>query len=276
MKILFLGDVVGSVGRKAIQQQLQGLRDRWQLDFVVVNAENATNGRGLSSADARALLDSGVDCITLGDHAFDQREMVSHISREPRILRPLNYGNKHTSGQGSKVFTTAQGRKVMVLQALGRVFMNPPVNDPFEAVNKALALYRLGHSVDAIIVDIHGEATSEKMAMGHFCDGRVSLVAGTHTHIPTADTQKLPKGTAFQCDTGMCGDYNSVIGMDIAVPLQRFVSGMPVGRLTPANGEATLSGVYVETDPHSGLVRQVFMVRQGGRLQQAGPPSCQT
>ncbi|MFT6022838.1 MAG: metallophosphoesterase (TIGR00282 family) [Ascidiaceihabitans sp.] len=270
MKILFLGDVMGRAGRRAITENLPRLRDAWKLDFVVVNGENATGGMGLSGAHAKTLLDAGADCLTLGDHAFDQKDMLQFIEHEPRVIRPLNF-SKASPGKGARVFTTASGRKVLVMQALGQVFMKRPFDDPFSAVEPVFKTHPLGGQADAIIVDFHCEATSEKMAMGHWCDGRASLVVGTHTHVPTADAMILPGGTAHLSDAGMCGDYNSVIGMEKHEPLRRFITGMPKDRFTPANGEATLSGVYIETDDRTGKATRIEMVRQGGRLSQAGP-----
>ncbi len=271
MKILFLGDVVGRAGRRAIARQLNGLRKRWRLDFVVVNGENASNGAGLSAAHARLLLDAGADCITLGDHAFDQRDMMTFIEQEPRILRPLNYA-RAAPGSGARVFDVPGGRKILVAQVLGQVFMKRPFDDPFSAVDQVLRKHPRGGLVNASLLDVHCEATSEKMGMGHFCDGRASIVVGTHTHVPTADAMILPGGTAYQSDAGMCGDYNSVIGMEKDEPLRRFVTGMGKGRFVPATGAATLCGLFVETDDRSGAALRVAMLREGGRLQESAPP----
>jgi hypothetical protein len=270
MKILFLGDVMGRSGRSGITDRLPALRADWGLDFVVVNGENASNGAGLTAAHAKLLLEAGADVITLGDHAFDQKDMMQFCEAEPRIIRPINY-SKAAPGRGARVFEASRGRKVLVAQVLGQVFMKRPFDDPFSAIESVLKAHPLGGAVQASLVDIHCEATSEKMAMGHYCDGRASIVVGTHTHVPTADTMILPGGTAFQSDAGMCGDYNSVIGMDKAEPLRRFITGMPKARFEPAAGEATLSGLYVETDDRSGKATRVEPVRQGGRLSQQGP-----
>ena len=216
------------------------------------------------------LLAAGADCVTLGDHALDQKEMIAFIEQEPRILRPLNF-SKVAPGRGAKVFEATQGRKVLVLQALGQVFMKRPFDDPFSAVEAVLKTHPLGGAVQASILDMHAEATSEKMAMGHWADGQASLVVGTHTHVPTGDAMILDKGTAYLTDAGMCGDYNSVIGMERLEPLRRFITGMTSARFEPAGGEATLSGVYVETDDKTGKATRVVMVRQGGRLQQSAP-----
>ena len=266
MKILFLGDVMGRAGRRAITENLSRLRTEWKLDFIVVNGENATSGMGLSGIHAKALLDAGADCLTLGDHAFDQKDMLSFIEQEPRVIRPLNF-SKNAPGKGARLFTAQNGRKVLVAQALGQVFMKRPYDDPFSALEPVLKSHPLGGMASAVIVDIHCEATSEKMAMGHWCDGRASLIVGTHTHVPTSDAMILPKGSAYLTDAGMTGDYNSVIGMEKTEPLRRFVTGMPKDRFTPANEEATLSGVYIETDDRTGKATRIVPIRQGGKLQ---------
>src|SRR6056297_258050 len=251
MRLLFLGDVVGRAGRRAITENLATLRKDWRLDFVVVNGENASGGMGLTGAHAKGFFEAGADVVTLGDHAFDQKDMLQSIEGEPRLIRPLNFA-KGAPGRGHRVFSDARGRKVLVTQVLGQVFMKRAFDDPFSHMDAVLRAHPLGGAVQASIVDIHCEATSEKMGTAHFCDGKASLVVGTHTHVPTSDAQILPGGTAFQADAGMCGDYNSVIGMDKGEPLNRFVNGMAKGRFSPALGDATLSGVYVETDDATG------------------------
>jgi metallophosphoesterase (TIGR00282 family) len=270
MRILFLGDVMGRSGRSAVIERLPRLREAWSLDFVVVNAENSASGMGLTAAIADELFAAGADALTLGDHAFDQREMLAHVEKEPRIVRPLNYA-KGAPGAGARVFEATRGRKVLVMQALGRAFMNRPFDDPFSAVEAALKTARMGAAVHAAICDFHAEATSEKMAMGRWLDGRVSLVVGTHTHVPTADATVLSKGTAYMTDAGMCGDYDSVIGMEAEEPLRRFVTGMAKGRFQPAGGPATVSGIYVETDDATGLAKATGPVRLGGRLAPSVP-----
>lgn len=269
MRLLFLGDIMGRAGRTALVEGLPKLRADWRLDFVVVNGENATSGAGLSPDHAKLLLDAGVDCLTLGDHAFDQRDMLSYIEKDRRILRPINFA-KGAPGVGHRLFKLPDGRKVLVAQVLGQVFMKRPFDDPFSALEPVLKSHPLGGLAQAVLVDVHAEATSEKMAMGHFCDGRASLVVGTHTHVPTGDAQVLPGGTAYLTDAGMCGDYHSVIGMEKTEPLRRFITGMSKGRFTPASGAATLSGIFVETDDRTGRAKVVHMVRQGGQLQAAG------
>ncbi|PWE28215.1 metallophosphoesterase [Pararhodobacter marinus] len=270
MRILFLGDVMGRSGRKAVAERLPALRRDWNLDFVVVNGENATSGMGLSPDHAVGLFEAGADVVTLGDHAFDQKAMLSHIDSEPRLIRAVNF-SKVAPGGGARVFTLRDGRAVLVAQVMGQVFMKRPFDDPFSAIEPVLRAHPLGGRVQAIVVDVHAEATSEKMALGHWCDGRASLVVGTHTHVPTGDAQILNGGTAYLTDAGMSGDYDSVIGMQKDEPLRRFITGMARGRFEPALGEATVSGVFVETDDRTGKALSVSMVRQGGRLAPSGP-----
>ncbi|MEJ1992753.1 MAG: TIGR00282 family metallophosphoesterase [Maritimibacter sp.] len=270
MKLLFLGDVVGRAGRRAITERLPALREAWKLDFVVVNGENATGGMGLSSSHAKTFFEAGVDVITLGDHAFDQKDMFAYCEQEPRIIRPLNYA-KGAPGKGVRIYSDRRGRKVVVAQVLGQVFMKRPFDDPFATIDAALKPFPLGGQAQAVIVDVHCEATSEKMAMGHYLDGRASMVVGSHTHVPTGDAMILPGGTGYLTDGGMCGDYNSVIGMEKSEPLRRFVTGMSKGRFSPALSEATLSGFYVETDDRSGKAIRVEMIREGGVLQASAP-----
>lgn len=270
MKILFLGDIVGSAARVAVVERMPKLRADWGLDFVVVNGENCTNGMGLSGDHAQALLAAGVDCLTLGDHAFDQKDMMQYCEKDTRIIRPINFA-KAAPGRGMRIFEDARGRRILVAQVLGQVFMKRAFDDPFSALDGVFNTHKLGGAIQASLIDVHCEATSEKMAMGHFCDGKASVVVGTHTHVPTGDAQILPAGTAFMSDAGMCGDYNSVIGMDKAEPMRRFVTGMNKGRFTPAKGDVTLSGIYVETDDKTGKATRVKMIRDGGRLEQSHP-----
>lgn len=265
MRLLFLGDVVGRSGRHVVVEHLPALRRDLALDFVVINAENAAAGFGLTPAIADTLFDAGADALTLGNHAFDNREILTHLEREPRILRPLNIAPA-APGRGAFLFDAPGGRRVLVMNVLGRVFMSPSYADPFSAVEAQLNAAPLREVADAIVVDIHAEATSEKLGMGYWCDGRASLVVGTHTHVPSGDTRILPKGTAYQTDAGMCGDYDSIIGMDKEEPMRRFVTGMASGRFEPADGPGTLSGVFVETDDSTGLARHVVPLRMGPHL----------
>ena len=268
MKILFLGDVVGRAAREAVLRQIPLWRKQWALDFVIVNGENAAGGFGITPAIAEAFFEAGVDVISTGNHVWDQQEIQGYINTENRLLRPVNFPSG-TPGIGANLFQ-AGDQRVMVVNVMGQLFMET-LDDPFVAIERELAACPLGEAADAIIVDVHAEATSEKMAMGHFCDGRASLVVGTHTHVPTADTQILPNGTAYQTDAGMCGDYDSVIGMKKDAPIDRFTRKMPSARLEPADGDATLCGVFVETDDASGLARRIAPVRLGGQLSPAWP-----
>ena len=270
MRIAFFGDVVGRSGRDGIADHLPGLRRRLGLDFVVINAENAAAGFGITENTARELFDAGADCLTLGNHSWDQKEALTYIVREPRLIRPLNYPVlADAPGRGSQMFDV-NGRRVLVVNLLGRVFMDA-LDDPFAAVDRVLESSPLGMVSDVVIVDIHGEATSEKMAMGHFCDGRASLVVGTHSHVPTADAQILNGGTAYQTDAGACADYDSVIGNQKEEPLRRFTTRISGGRYKPAEGPATVCGVYLETDDRTGLARRIEPIRIGGRLKETVP-----
>jgi hypothetical protein len=268
LRLLFVGDVVGRTGRAAVVDRLPRLRDAWALDFVIVNGENAAGGFGITEAICDELLQAGADCVTLGNHAFDQREALVFIERQPRLLRPVNYP-PGTPGRGSNVFAAARGQQILVVNAQGRVFMDA-LDDPFAAIERELSACPLGVGCDAIMIDMHAETSSEKMAMAHFVDGRASLVAGTHTHVPTADFQIFPHGLGYVTDVGMTGDYDSVIGMDKEEPLRRFTRKVPGARFEPAQGEATLCGVAVEIGA-DGMTRRIAPVRIGGRLSQACP-----
>jgi metallophosphoesterase (TIGR00282 family) len=269
MRILFVGDVVGRSGRTVVYERLPGLIRDWKLDFVVVNGENAAGGFGITETIYRELLDAGADAITGGNHSWDQKEALVFIERAPKLLRPINFP-PGTPGRGAALCETKTGGHVLVVNAMGRIFMEP-LDDPFAAIDRELAACPLRQGADAIIVDIHAEATSEKQGMGQFCDGRASLVVGTHTHVPTADLRVLPGGTAFMSDVGMTGDYDSVIGMTKEEPLQRFTRRIPTARFEAASGPATLCGVAVETDPATGLAARVGAVRVGGCLEPAVP-----
>ena len=264
MRIAFFGDIVGKTGRRAVEDHLPGLRETLALDFVVINAENAAAGFGVTEKICQQLFDYGADVLTLGNHAWDQREALTYIDREPRLLRPANYPVGSAPGRGANLFQTAGGESVLVVNAMGNLFMET-LDDPFAAVERELSAAPLGEVADAVLVDMHAEATSEKNAMGVFCDGRASLVVGTHTHIPTADARILPGGTGYQTDAGMCGDYDSVIGMDKEEPVRRFTTRMRTSRFEPATGEATLCGVMVETGA-DGLATSISPIRVGGAL----------
>ncbi len=269
MRFLFLGDVVGRSGREAVTSMLPGLRQRWKLDFVVVNGENAAGGFGITEKICDELIDAGADAITLGNHAFDQKETLVFISRQERLIRPINFP-EGTPGRGAALLKARSGADVLVINAMGRVFM-ADLDCPFRAIDAELTACALKQSADVIFVDFHAEATSEKQTMGHFLDGRVSAVAGTHTHTPTADERILSAGTAYMTDVGMCGDYNSVLGMETEEPMTRFITKIPRGRFEPASGRATLSGLAVEIDDRTGLATRLMAVRLGGVLAQSAP-----
>ena len=269
MRILFVGDVVGRSGRVVVYDRLPGLIRDWKLDLVVVNGENAAGGFGITETIYRELLDAGADAVTLGNHAWDQREALVFIERAERLIRPVNYP-AGAPGRGSALIEAKNGARALVINAMGRLFMDA-LDDPFAAIDRELLACPLGRGADAIVVDMHCEATSEKQAMGFFCDGRASLVVGTHTHAPTADLRLMPAGTAFVSDVGMTGDYDSIIGMAKDEPLTRFLRKIPSARFEPASGAATLCAVAVETDPASGLGTRVAAVRIGGCLEPAVP-----
>jgi hypothetical protein len=269
MRILFIGDIIGRSGRKIVLDRLPGLIEQWKLDFVAINGENAAGGFGITETIYRELIDAGADAVTLGNHAWDQKEALVFIERAPKLIRPINYP-AGTPGRGAAMIDTRGGARVLVMNAMGRVFMDP-LDDPFAAIERELSACALKRDADAVIVDFHCEATSEKQAMGHFCDGRASLVIGTHTHVPTADHQIFPNGTAFMSDVGMTGDYDSVIGMNKEEPLQRFLRKISTTRFEPAMGPATLCALALETDDATGLAQRIAPVRLGGRLEEARP-----
>ena len=269
MRILFIGDIVGRSGRAVLLERLPRLVRDWQLDFVAVNGENAAGGFGITEAIYQDLTGAGADAITLGNHAWDQKEALVFIERAPRLIRPVNYP-KGTPGRGAALIDARNGARVLVVNALGRIFMDP-LDDPFAALEREIAACPLKTAADAIIVDMHAEASSEKQAMGFFLDGKVSLVVGTHTHVPTADHQVLSGGTGFMTDVGMTGDYDSCIGMAKEEPLSRFLRRIPGSKFEPAMGPATLCALALETDDATGLARRVAPVRLGGRLEQARP-----
>lgn len=263
MRILFLGDVMGRSGREAVVKHLPVLKEQLKPDVTIVNGENSAHGIGITGDICKELYAAGADCITTGNHIWNQREIIPYIARDDKLLRPINFP-KGTVGKGLYVHQTQSGEKIAIINAMGRVFMDT-LDDPFAVLNETLSDYRLGQNVQAVFLDFHAEATSEKMAMAHYLDGRVSAVVGTHTHLPTADCQILDGGTAFQSDSGMCGDYNSVIGVKKEVPIHRFVRQTPTERMSPADGEATICGTYIETNA-KGLATRMEPVRVGPRL----------
>jgi metallophosphoesterase (TIGR00282 family) len=268
MRFLFLGDIVGRPGRTAVCEALPRLIAAHKLDLVVINGENAAGGFGITEAILNDLLDAGADCVTLGNHAFDQKDTLVYIERQERLIRPLNYP-KGTPGKGAAIVRARNGADVLVINAMGRVFMTE-LDCPFRAIDNEITACRLKRGADAIIVDFHAEATSEKQAVGHFLDGRVSAVIGTHTHTPTADHRVLPGGTAYISDAGMCGDYNSVLGMDIDEPVNRFLTRIPRERFEPASGPGALAGLAVEIDDQTGLAVKTAPYRAGPNLAVSG------
>lgn len=269
MKILFLGDIVGRSARDEVIARVPEWRRDYKLDAVIVNAENSAQGFGITPQICDDLYKAGVDCITTGNHIWGKREIIPHIDRDRRLLRPANM-SKTQPGRGVTVIDTAWGKKIVVINLIGRLFMDL-YDDPFPALDAILSEYQLGRNADAIFLDFHGEATSEKMAMGHYCDGRVSAVVGTHTHVPTADTQVLPKGTGYQTDAGMCGCFDGVIGMDLDNSLNIFLRRRPKEKLFPTEGPVTLCGVLFTLDPKTGLCLKAEALRAGGRMAQALP-----
>src|SRR5215813_11115721 len=269
MRILFIGDVVGRSGRAVLLERLGALVQDWKLDFVAINGENAAGGFGITEAIYQEFADAGVDVITGGNHSWDQKEALVFIERAPKLLRPINYP-AGTPGRGASLIDAKNGARVLIINAMGRIYMDP-LDDPFAAVERELAACPLKTGADAVIVDFHAEATSEKQSMGHFLDGKASLVVGTHTHVPTADHQILSNGTAFISDVGMTGDYDSVIGMDKEEPMGRFVRRISTSKFEAALGPATLCALAVETSDATGLATRVGAVRLGGRLEEARP-----
>lgn len=261
---------MGSAGRDIIVKKIPELRKSLHLDCVIVNVDNAAGGFGVTRRICEEFAAAGVDVMTGGDHIWDQKEAFSFISNYPLLLRPANFP-EGTPGNGTRIHTTSLGQKVLVIHLLCQVFMKFTLDNPFACVENLLSKHRLRGTVEAIIVDLHGEASSEKMAMAQFLDGKVSLVVGTHTHVPTADTMIFPKGTGYQTDAGMCGDFHSVIGFEPEAPLKHFVGKMKMERLVAAQAHPTLCGVYLETDDRTGLAKKISPVRIGGKLSQAMP-----
>ncbi len=257
LRLLFLGDIIGEPGRKAVIDMVPKLRQKWGIDFVVVNGENAAAGRGITGRITIDLLRAGVAVITSGDHIWDQKEVNSYIETEPRLLRPINYPFG-TPGKGSIVLETAKG-KVGVINVQGRTFMQPSLENPFRHIEEEVR--RMRPETHVIFVDVHAETTSEKIALGRFLDGKVSVVAGTHTHVQTADEQIFPGGTAFICDAGMCGPTESVLGREILPIIQRFKTSMPTS-FPVAKGGVTLHGILVDIDTVTGKANSIRRVAE--------------
>ncbi len=264
MRLLFLGDLVGRSGRKAAIAALPGLIDDHEIDFVIVNGENAAGGFGITETILNELLVAGADAVTLGNHAFDQRETLVYIERHERLIRPLNFP-VGTPGRGTALVKARNGADVLVMNAMGRTFMHE-LDCPFHAIDEQLAACPLKVGADVIFIDFHAEATSEKQALGAHVDGRATVVVGTHTHAPTADERVLPGGTAYMSDAGMCGDYDSVLGMQTEEPINRFLTRIPRGRFEVSDGPATVCGLAVTIDDKTGHATHVSGFRKGGVL----------
>tara|TARA_Y100000741_G_scaffold346400_1_gene312705 strand:+ start:50 stop:838 length:789 start_codon:yes stop_codon:yes gene_type:complete len=257
MKIIFIGDVVGKSGRDSTKKNISYIKEKYKPDVIIINAENAASGYGLTKKIAIELFDLGINIITLGNHAWDQKEMLSFIEECPQIVRAINYP-KGVPGQGQYKFILEDGRSIIVIQVMLRLFMGMSLDDPFTIIKDQLNANLIGSSTNAILIDMHGETTSEKNAFGHFVDGKVTAVLGTHTHIPTSDARILQNGTAYQTDVGMTGDYNSVIGMDKNGPIHLFTKGFRAeGRFTTATGNGKMCGSYIESDDNSGLAKYI-------------------
>lgn len=266
MNILILGDIVGPSGREALVKKLPNLIKKKKLDFVIVNGENAADsGVGITKKNTEEFFKAGTDVITSGNHIWDEKETVEFITSEKRLLRPENL-IKGSPGVGTGIFNSKNNKKVAVINLMGNIFMKK-CEDVFESAKKFIQTVKLKRDADFIIVDLHGEITSEKMAMGYFFDGRATMVVGTHTHVPTSDQRILEKGTAYQTDIGMCGDYNSVIGMNRENSLKRFFKDSSARKHYPALGEATISGLIVEADDETGLAKRIEPVIVGGALE---------
>ena len=266
MNILLLGDIMGPSGRKAIIENLPKLIKEKKLDFVILNGENAADpGVGITKKNFEEFLKAGADVITTGNHVWDQKETMEFISSEKRLLRPQNL-LKGSPGNGFGIFESKNKKKVAVINLMGNVFMKK-CEDVFEVAKKFIQLVQLKKDADFIVVDIHGEITSEKMAMGHLFDGKATMVVGTHTHVPTSDYRIMEKGTAYQTDVGMCGDYNSVIGMNKDNSLKKFFKDPTAKKHYPALGEATLSGLMVVANNSTGLASKVEPIVLGKHLE---------
>ncbi|MEM7617004.1 MAG: TIGR00282 family metallophosphoesterase [Pseudomonadota bacterium] len=271
MKIIFLGDIVGKTGLEVMQQELPPLKRQLKPDFTIANGENISSGNGISPKSAEQIFNSGVDIITTGNHVWDRIETLSLLESNKPVLRPYNFP-VNTPGRGYIEINSGSGEKLLVINLQAQLFMGQNLNDPFSAADEILSSYKLKNNIDAIFVDFHGEATAEKMALGQYLDGRVSAIVGTHTHVPTSDTHILPSGTAYQTDAGMCGDYNSVVGFEPMIAVQRFTTKRKVyERGKPASGAATLCGNFVKINHRTGLASSIEPIRIGGVLPQVLP-----
>lgn len=271
MRILFCGDVVARSGRDVIQKYIPYLKTKWMIDCVIVNGENAQHGCGISSSNCAKFYESKVDVITTGNHVWDNKEMLSYIESDHRVLRPINFHDS-VPGKGFYIHQTPKGN-ILIINAMGQTFVRPTLDNPFPIIYDFLKLYKLGNNIKAIFIDFHAEATSEKIALAFYLDGIVSTIVGTHTHVPTADARILKNGTGFISDVGMCGDYESIIGAPIESLPFRYIKNIPMTKKPdPAIGEGTLCGVYVEIDDYTGLTKFITPIRIGGcQLQETVP-----
>ena len=265
MKFLILGDVVGLSGRNALKKNLIKIIKDNKIDFTIINGENsADDGKGITKSIAEEFFSHGVDVITSGNHIWDKKETVDYIGKEQRLLRPENFV-QGTPGNGYGIYLAKNDKKVGVINLMGNVFMKK-TDDVFVVAKKLKNKIVLRKNVDFLIIDFHGEITSEKMAIGHFFDGVSTAIVGTHTHVPTADTRILENGTAYQTDIGMCGDYNSVIGMNKENSMKKFLKDKNATNHFPAEGEGTLSGIIVDANDETGLAKKVTRILLGGNL----------
>ncbi|MBE6453144.1 MAG: YmdB family metallophosphoesterase [Alphaproteobacteria bacterium] len=258
MKIVYIGDVVARAGREAVYNNISRLREIYKFDILIVNTDNAAHGFGVTPGICRDMLEKGVGAIVTGDHVWNQREIIPFLDECKKIVRPLNYPDK-LAGCGAREIELHNGKKILVAEVVGRLFMEA-VDCPAQAMDNLLKNYNLGRNIDAIFVDIHAEATAEKIAFGHYLDGRVSAVIGSHTHVPTSDMMILPKGTAYQTDAGMCGDYSGVIGFETEAPIDRLCRRYTGSKLSPLKGSGTLFGTFIETDDKSGLAIKIEQI----------------
>lgn len=259
MRIFYCGDVVARAGREVVLENMNRIRNEYKADIIIVNVENAAHGFGVTPGICREFIAKGADILVTGNHFLNQRDIISYLHECPVIIRPANIPSENP-GRGFTIFELTDGRRILIAQVLGRLFMEA-VDCPVQALENILKPYVLGKNIDTIFVDIHAEATSEKLSLGYYFDGRVSCVAGTHTHVPTADARIMPNGTAYITDVGMCGNYDSVLGFDKTAPINRLRRRYTDDRLTPAAGKGTLYGIMVITDDNTGLAQSITQIK---------------
>lgn len=270
MRILFVGDIMGRAGREALEKYLPKLKNDLSPDVIIVNGENAAHGRGITEKFCTQFYEWGVDIITTGNHVWDQREILKYITRDPKLLRPANFPKKTTPGKGYYYHELMDGRKILVVNMMCRLFMDP-LDDPFASMAEILEDYKLGKNCNAIFVDLHGEATSEKMSFAHHFSGQISAVIGTHTHVPTADSHVMSGGTAYMTDAGMTGDYDSVIGVKKETAIPKFVKKLPGEHFIPASENMMLCGALIQTSDNTGKASKISPIRIGDVLSETLP-----